>query len=118
MNEHKMIIDVSHISVKGFWDVIETTNMPIIASHSNSFELKDHKRNLNREQIEAIIKNKGCIGINFYSEFLTDGKCRKLEKPKKKKQKHLQGTNHVLQLNENFTNADIRKALAQFKPIQ
>ena len=51
--------------------------------------------------------------------YLADGKLRKLEKPKKKKQKHLQGTNHVLQLDETLlSNAGIRKALAQFKPIQ
>jgi len=76
MNRTGMVIDVSHISLKGFWDVLETTKKPIVASHSNVFELKSHKRNLNREQIEAIIKNNGCIGINFYNEFLSNGKCK------------------------------------------
>lgn len=74
MNRLGIIIDVSHISQKGFWDVIEHTSKPITASHSNVFELKNHKRNLNRRQIEAIIKNNGCIGINFYTEFLSDKK--------------------------------------------
>ncbi len=76
MNRLGIVIDVSHISVKGFWDVLETTKKPIVASHSNIFGIKSHKRNLNCEQIEAIIKNNGCIGINFYSEFLSDGICK------------------------------------------
>ena len=47
MNRLGMVVDVSHISVKGFWDVLETTKKPIVASHSNVFGLKNHKRNLN-----------------------------------------------------------------------
>ncbi len=75
MNDFGMLIDVSHISHKGFWDVLENTKKPIAATHSNAYSLKNHKRNLNDEQIKAIIKNDGFIGINFYSEFLTDDIC-------------------------------------------
>ncbi len=75
MNNLHMLIDVSHISVQGFWDVIETTKKPISATHSNVYSLKNHKRNLNDKQIKAIIQNNGCIGINLYSEFLTDKEC-------------------------------------------
>ena len=75
MNDLGMLIDVSHISHQGFWDVIETTNKPIAATHSNAYSLKNHKRNLNDEQIKAIIKNNGFIGINLYSEFLADDNC-------------------------------------------
>jgi len=75
MNELGMLIDVSHISERGFWDVIEQTKMPIAATHSNAKKLCPHLRNLSDEQICAIIKNGGCIGINLYSEFLNGDKC-------------------------------------------
>ncbi len=69
-NQLRMAIDVSHISEKGFWDVIELSEKPIIASHSNAKAISPHRRNLDDEQIRAIIKNNGCIGINLFSEFL------------------------------------------------
>lgn len=72
MNELGMMIDVSHISEKGFWDVIETTKKPILATHSNAKAICGHRRNLSDAQICAIIKNGGCIGINLYSEFLSN----------------------------------------------
>lgn len=70
MNEVGMLVDVSHLSEAGFWDVIENTNSPIIASHSNCYTLNPHFRNLTDEQIKAIAKNGGYIGINFYDKFL------------------------------------------------
>lgn len=76
MNSLGMLIDVSHISEKGFWDVLEYSQMPIAATHSNAKALKNHPRNLNDEQIKAIIKNDGCIGISIYPEFVSDGMCR------------------------------------------
>jgi membrane dipeptidase len=76
MHRLGMIIDVSHISEKGFWDIIDIAQAPISATHSDVFKLKDHKRNLNDEQIKAIIKNNGCIGINLYSEFLSSEPCK------------------------------------------
>jgi membrane dipeptidase len=72
MNELGMLIDVSHISETGFWDVIELTKAPIIASHSNAKEICKNRRNLTNLQIEAIKKNNGVIGINLYPPFLTD----------------------------------------------
>ena len=76
MNDLGMLIDVSHISEKGFWDVLETTKKPIAATHSNSKSICRHKRNLSDEQIRGVIKNGGCIGINLYSKFLSEkGTC-------------------------------------------
>lgn len=76
MNRLGMIIDVSHLSERGFWDVIELSKAPIIASHSNAKAICGHIRNLNDKQIKAVINKKGFIGINFYSRFLLDdGKC-------------------------------------------
>ncbi|HHW00038.1 MAG TPA: membrane dipeptidase [Clostridiaceae bacterium] len=72
MNSLGMLIDVSHIAEKGFWDVIETTQSPIIASHSNARKICNHQRNLTDEQILAIKKNGGVIGINLYPYFLNN----------------------------------------------
>lgn len=75
MNETGMMIDVSHLSESAFWDVIENSVDPIIASHSNCYSLNPHYRNLTDEQIKAISESGGYIGINFYDEFLIpDGK--------------------------------------------
>jgi membrane dipeptidase len=63
MNRLNMIIDVSHISVQGFWDVIEHSLDPVIASHSNASAICPHPRNLADDQILAISKAGGMIGI-------------------------------------------------------
>lgn len=65
-----IIVDVSHISERGFWDIIEISAKPIMASHSNSKTLCDHPRNLSDEQYRAIIENGGIVGINLYADFL------------------------------------------------
>lgn len=71
MNRLKMLIDVSHLNEPGFWDVIETSTSPIIASHSNAKALCDHPRNLTDKQIRAIADRGGVIGVNFFTLFLT-----------------------------------------------
>ncbi|EMS71064.1 dipeptidase [Ruminiclostridium cellobioparum] len=73
MNRLGMLIDVSHISEAGFWDVINLTAAPIIASHSNSKKLCSHPRNLTDEQLLALKKNGGVTGLNLYPVFLNDG---------------------------------------------
>ncbi|MBO5364262.1 MAG: dipeptidase, partial [Clostridia bacterium] len=70
MEELGIVIDVSHLSPTGFWDVAKHTKYPFIASHSNVKALCNHPRNLDNEQIEFLIRRKGCIGINFFPEFL------------------------------------------------
>jgi membrane dipeptidase len=69
-----MIVDVSHISETGFWNVAETATKPFVASHSNSRALCDHIRNLTDEQFEAIAKTGGLVGINFAAGFVKNGK--------------------------------------------
>ncbi|MCF8011975.1 MAG: dipeptidase [Clostridiales bacterium] len=70
MNRLGMIIDVSHLSEKGFWDVIEISSLPVIASHSNAKVICDNPRNLNDEQIKALVYNGGVIGLNFVPDFV------------------------------------------------
>lgn len=70
MNRLNMMIDISHISEKGFWDVIETSKKPVIASHSNCYRECQHVRNLKDEQIKALLDNDGMMCINIYPPFL------------------------------------------------
>lgn len=66
----KIIIDVSHIAPAGFWDIVNITKAPFVASHSNAYSLCKNKRNLDDKQIKAIAARNGVIGINFAPDFL------------------------------------------------
>ena len=72
MNRLGILVDVSHIAPAGFWDVIETSTQPIIATHSNAKAICGHPRNLDDKQILAINENKGLIGVTFAGQFLTE----------------------------------------------
>lgn len=72
MNDLGMMIDVSHMARTTFWDVIEASDDPVIASHSGTNELLDHQRNLTDEQMEALADNGGVLGVVFYPVFLTE----------------------------------------------
>ena len=72
MEELKMIIDLSHISDKSFFDVLDNTTSSVVATHSCVRSICDNKRNLTDLQIKEIAKRKGVIGVCFYSEFLSD----------------------------------------------
>ena len=74
MNDLRMLIDVSHLSETGFWDVIKRSKAPIVASHSNCYALCPHPRNLKDEQIKALADKGGVIGITFVPNFLTQEK--------------------------------------------
>ncbi len=65
-----MLVDVSHISDQGFWDIMDCTQAPIVASHSNSRALCPHSRNLTDDMFRAICQTGGVAGINQYAEFL------------------------------------------------
>jgi membrane dipeptidase len=72
MNRLGMMVDVSHVSDKTFWDVMETTRAPVIASHSSARALTDVPRNLTDEQMRAIATSDGIVMVNFYSSFIED----------------------------------------------
>lgn len=74
INDLGMILDVSHANDKSFWDIAKTTNMPIIASHSNARALCPHKRNLTDEMIKEIAKLDGLIGMNAFRDFVDENK--------------------------------------------
>lgn len=72
-NKRHVLTDVSHLSEKGFWEVIELADYPI-ASHSNAKKICNHSRNLNDEQIKALIKKDSPIHLVFYPPFIKDNK--------------------------------------------
>ena len=63
-------LDVSHVSDRGFWDLMEIAEKPVIASHSNCRALCGHSRNLTDDQIRALAKNGGFAGLNVYTAFV------------------------------------------------
>ena len=72
MNAMGMLIDVSHLSDGGFWDVVRLSKMPVAATHSNCRTLCNHRRNLTDEMIAVLASCGGVSGINFAPMFLTE----------------------------------------------
>lgn len=70
MNRLKMIVDVSHLSDGGFYDVAKHSKTPFVASHSNARFVTNHPRNLTDDMIKLLSEKGGIMGINFYGEFL------------------------------------------------
>ena len=67
-----IVIDVSHISDEGFWDIIKITEKPIVATHSNSRALCGHSRNLTDDMFKAICQTGGVAGFNQCADFIGD----------------------------------------------
>ena len=72
MNDLGMIIDVAHLSERGFWDVLENTKKPIIDSHACARALCSHPRNLTDDQLRAIGDTGSMVGVNFCGAFLRE----------------------------------------------
>jgi membrane dipeptidase len=69
-NRLNILIDLSHLNERGFWDVAELSNAPLVATHSNAHALSPHSRNLTDRQLAAIGKTGGMVGVNFAVSFL------------------------------------------------
>ncbi len=65
MNRLGLLIDVSHLSEASFWQVLEETSQPVVATHSNAIAISNHPRNLTDDQLKALRDNGGVTGINF-----------------------------------------------------
>jgi membrane dipeptidase len=70
MNELGILVDLSHVGERTFWDAINTVTKPVLVSHSCAYTLCPVFRNLKDDQIKAVAKNGGVIDINFYSAFV------------------------------------------------
>lgn len=73
MNRLGIMVDVSHVSDMAFWDIVNTSTKPIIASHSNARSIANVPRNLDDEMIRALAKTGGVVCVVFYPEFLEPG---------------------------------------------
>jgi membrane dipeptidase len=74
-NALKVLVDTSHLTERGFWDVAEVTDAPLVASHSNAHAVCAHSRNLTDRQLAAIRESGGLVGVNFATGFLrADGR--------------------------------------------
>ena len=107
-NESRVIIDVSHIGERSFWDIIDVSKEPVIASHSCVYNLRPHYRNLKDEQIIAIKKKQGAVFVNLYPYFFD---LNFEEQEKKYKLKLNQELNHI---NSQYTDQDERWINRQF----
>jgi membrane dipeptidase len=72
MNRLGMMVDISHVADKTFWDTIAITRAPVIASHSSARALDQAPRNMTDDMLKAVAKNGGVVDVNFYSGFIDD----------------------------------------------
>lgn len=105
MDKLGMIIDVSHLSDQGFYDVINTTKNPIIASHSCARAIYNHERNLTDKMIRTISNHGGVIGLNFFGFFINGSLDSKIEGMiRHLKHIHNTGGEDVLAIGTDFDN--------------
>jgi membrane dipeptidase len=72
MNRLGMMVDISHVADKTFWDAIATTKAPVIASHSSARALTNAPRNMTDEMLKAVAKNGGVVQVNFFNGFIDE----------------------------------------------
>ncbi len=72
MNRLGMLVDISHVADKTFWDAIAITKAPVIASHSSARALTNHPRNMTDDMLRAVAKNGGVVQVNFYNGFIDE----------------------------------------------
>jgi membrane dipeptidase len=72
MNRLGMLVDVSHVADKTFYDTIAVTKVPVIASHSSARALTNHPRNMTDDMLRAIAKNGGVVHVNFFNAFIDE----------------------------------------------
>jgi len=72
MNRLGMLVDISHVADKTFYDAIAVTKAPVIASHSSARALTNHPRNMTDDMLRAVAKNGGVVQVNFYNAFIDE----------------------------------------------
>ncbi len=81
LNRRKVMIDLSHLNEKGFWDVAAISDAPLVATHSNAWVLSNTPRNLTDKQLDAVRRSRGVAGLNFHVGFLREDGGRDAETP-------------------------------------
>jgi len=80
MNAIGMIVDISHVSDKTFYDALQVTTKPVIASHSSCRALSNVPRNMTDGMLRALAKNQGVVGVNFAASFLNQQDADELQR--------------------------------------
>ena len=107
MNRLGMMVDVSHVSDKTFWDIVNTSTKPVVATHSACRAIADVRRNLTDDMIVALAKTGGVVNVIFYPEHLEPGWSEK------KKQVDLQIAQLVQQASDAEKGDAVHKKLAR-----
>ena len=94
-NEMGILIDLSHLNEAGFWDVVNLSNAPLVATHSNAHAICPHSRNLTDEQLAAVAKSDGIVGLNFAAAFLREDGQMKDDVPLETMLRHL---DHLIEI--------------------
>ena len=118
--EHRgIIVDVSHSSDKTFYDVLDVSEKPIAASHSNSRKVCNNMRNLSDEQFVSIVKKQGIVGLNFHREFLSVNSEKASLTDVLKHTEHFLslGGENTLCIGSDFDGSDIPKDLNNIRKI-
>lgn len=108
LERRRVVIDVSHLNDRGFWDVVEATERPFAASHSNSRAVCGHLRNLTDDQFRVFVERGGIVGLNFCEDFITEN----LPASKDDFLRHVDhllalGGEHVLALGSDYDGCDV-----------
>lgn len=118
MESNNIIVDVSHLNYESFFDICRVAKKPFIATHSNSFEVFEHKRNLDKAQIKEIINIKGLVGINFYTAFVNKNENYTLEDLLSHIDYILKlGGENILSLGSDFDGADMPECLDRVEKL-
>lgn len=122
-NELKIMVDLSHMNEKGFWDIAAISDAPLVASHSNVHTLCNHSRNVTEKQMDAIKETGGLMGINFGVSFLRADGQKITATPLSELVRHIDyiikriGVDHVA-LGSDFDGTTIPDALGSAADLQ
>jgi membrane dipeptidase len=94
MNALGVMVDLSHVGERTFWDVIAVTTKPVLVSHSSVYAICPSRRNLSDDQIRAVAKNNGVICVNFYSGFIDSSFQRKAREIRRQHKSLVDSINH------------------------
>jgi len=106
MNDLGMIVDISHVSDKAFYDVIDTTRVPVVATHSSCRALCRHPRNMTDDMLRTLAQNGGVCMINFFSAFISDEVAQVIMKAQKRPKKNGDPTGGTEEMPDDRTDWD------------
>jgi membrane dipeptidase len=106
MNDLGMIVDISHVSDDAYRAVIETTRVPVVATHSSCRALCRHPRNMTDDMLRALARNGGVCMINFFSAFISDAVAEVIMKAQRRPKKESQGLGGTEEMPDDRTDWD------------